>query len=140
MIASRIENMLVPGLREFLEKHRNLPMAVASNAEPENVDFLLDEAGLRPLFRAVVNGHQVSRPKPFPDVYLLAAKLLAVEPAECAVFEDSPAGTAAGAAAGMRVVGIRTTYANLPDTVLTVDNFCSRELDSWLRAQLRPVS
>jgi beta-phosphoglucomutase family hydrolase len=140
MIAARVEDMLVPGLREFLNQHRNLPMAVASNAEPENVEFLLDRASLRSLFRAVVNGHQVSRPKPSPDVYFLAAKLLDVSPAECVVFEDSPAGTAAGTAAGMQVVGIRTTYVNLPETVLTVDNFCSRELDTWLRAQLRPAS
>lgn len=140
MIGAKIENMLVPGLREFLDRYRSLPMAVASNAEPDNVDFLLDRAVLRPYFRAVVNGHQVSRPKPYPDVYLLAAQLLSAKPAECLVFEDSPAGSAAGAAAGMQVVGIRTTYVNLPETVLTVDNFFSRELDSWLRAQLRPAS
>src|SRR5262249_17818988 len=113
---------------------------VASNAEPDNVDFLLDRAALRPYFQAVVNGHQVSRPKPFPDVYLLAAKLLAVQPAACLVFEDSPSGAAAGAAAGMRGIGIRTTYVNLPEAVLTVDNFSSRELHSWLQAQLRPAS
>src|SRR5215471_6645586 len=46
MIADRLEEMLVPGLRSFLDRYRDLPMAVASNAEPENVDFLLDRAGL----------------------------------------------------------------------------------------------
>ena len=58
MAASRIEQMLVPGLRAFLDRYGAAPMAVASNAEPENLAFVLDRAGLRPYFRAVVDGHQ----------------------------------------------------------------------------------
>jgi HAD superfamily hydrolase (TIGR01509 family) len=140
MIADRIEDMLVPGLREFLDRYRGIPMAVASNAEPENVDFLLDRAGLRPYFQAVVDGHQVRNPKPHPDVYLLASELLGVPPSQCIVFEDSPSGAMAGAAAGMRVIGLRTTYVNLPAVVLTIDNFLSGDLDEWLQAQVRLAS
>ena len=139
MMAGRTEEMLVPGLREFLERHRDLPMAVASNAEPENVAFVLDEPGLRPYFRAVVDGHQVHHPKPHPDIYLRAAELLETEPANCIVFEDSHSGVAAAVAAGMRVIGLRTTYVNLPGTVLTIDNFLSGDLESWLQAQMRSV-
>ena len=137
LIAERMEELLVPGLREFIERHRDRPMAVASNAEPENVNFVLDRAGLRPYFRAVVDGHQVRNPKPHPDIYLLAARLLDVLPERCIVFEDSPSGAAAGSAAGMKVIGLSTTYVNLPNVVLTVDNFFSGDLDSWLRRQLR---
>jgi beta-phosphoglucomutase family hydrolase len=140
MIADRIESMLVPGLRAFLDRYRDIPKAVASNAEPENVRFLLDKAGLRPYFRAVVDGHQVSNPKPHPDVYLLAARLLGVSPDRCVVFEDSPSGALAGSAAGMPVIGIRTTYVNLPDVVLCVDNFKSGDLNEWVQAQFRLVS
>ena len=136
MIADRIEEILVPGLRTFLEELRDLPMAVASNAEPENVDFLLDRAGLRRYFRAVVHGGLVRRPKPYPDIYFLAAQLLGVPARDCVVFEDSPSGAAAAAAAGMEVIGIRTTYVNLPQAVLTIDNFLSGELHSWLQAKL----
>jgi beta-phosphoglucomutase family hydrolase len=137
MIADRIEAMLVPGLRAFLDRHRDLPMAVASNAEPENINFLLDRAGLHPYFQTVVDGQQVSNPKPQPDVYLLAAKLLGVSASRCIVFEDSPFGVKAGVCAGMRVIGLRTTYVNLPDVVLSVDNFMSGELKEWMQAQLR---
>ena len=137
LIAERMEDLLVPGVREFIERHRDLPMAVASNAEAENVAFVLDRAGLRPYFRAVVDGHQVRNPKPHPDIYLLAARLLDVAPERCIVFEDSPSGAAAGSAAGMKVIGLSTTYVNLPNVVLTVDNFFSGDLDSWLRRQLR---
>ena len=137
MIAGRTETMLVPGLRAFLERHRDLPMGVGSNAEPRNVEFVLEEAGLRRYFRAVVDGHQVRHPKPHPEVYLRVAELLETEPADCIVFEDSHSGVAAAAAAGMRVIGLRTTEVNLPGTVFTTDNFLSGELELWLQAQMR---
>ena len=139
MAASRIEQMLVPGLRAFLDRYGAAPMAVASNAEPENVAFVLDRAGLRPYFRAVVDGHQAIHPKPHPDIYLRAAALLEVAPANCIVIEDSPTGVAAAKAAGMRVIGIRTTYVNLQGTDWNADNFKSGDLTSWLGEQRRLV-
>jgi HAD superfamily hydrolase (TIGR01509 family) len=138
MAARRIEQMLVPGLRAFLETYRAAPMAVGSNAEPENVAFVLDCAGLRPYFRAVVDGHQAVRPKPHPDIYLRAAALLEVAPANCIVIEDSPTGVAAAKAAAMRVIGLRTTYVNLCGTDWNADNLESRDLTSWLVEQ-RPL-
>ena len=139
MITGRTEEMLVPGLRALLERYRDLPMGVGSNAEPENVALVLDEAGLRRYFRAVVDGHQVRHPKPHPEVYLRVAELLETDPAECVVFEDSHSGAAAAVAAGMRVIGISTTEDNLSGTSITIDNFRSKDLDLWLQAQLRPV-
>jgi beta-phosphoglucomutase len=139
MMAGRTEEMLVPGLRAFLERHRDLPMGVGSNAEPENVAFVLDEAGLRRYFRVVVDGHQVHHPKPHPEVYLRVAELLETEPANCIVFEDSHSGAAAAVAAGMRVIGLCTTFVNLPGAVFTIDNFLSGDLESWLQAQMPSV-
>ncbi|HTX35859.1 MAG TPA: HAD-IA family hydrolase [Bryobacteraceae bacterium] len=135
MIGERIESMLVPGLRQFLERYAVVPKAVASNAEPANIQFLLERAGLRPYFRVVVDGHQVRHPKPDPEVYLRAAALLGVPAAACIVFEDSYPGVAAGMAAGMRVVGILTTHTHLPGATLSVHNFLSGDLQQWLRAQ-----
>jgi len=139
MMAGRTRSFQVAGLPEFLDRHRDLPMGVASNAEPENVAFVLDELGLRPYFRVVVDGHQVHHPKPHPDIYIRAAELLETEPSNCVVFEDSHSGAAAAVAAGMRVIGIRTTFDNLPGTLLTIDNFLSGDLESWLQAQMRSV-
>jgi beta-phosphoglucomutase family hydrolase len=137
MVADRIEEMLVPGLREFLTRYQELEMGVASNAEPENIALFLDGAGLRRYFGAVVDGHQVARPKPYPDIYLRASELLSAAPSDCIVFEDSYSGVAAGVAAGMRVIGLSTTHVNLPGATLTVDNFLDGELESWLQSQLR---
>jgi beta-phosphoglucomutase family hydrolase len=136
MMTGRTPEMLVPGLRAFLERHRDLPMGVGSNAGPENVAYVLEEAGLRPYFRAVVDGHQVRHPKPHPELYQRVAELLEAAPADCVVFEDSHSGAAAAVAAGMRVIGLRTTFVNLPGTVLTIDNFLSGDLESWLQAQI----
>ena len=110
-------------------------MGLASNGEPENVDFILENAGLRPYLRAVVNGHQVVNPKPDPEIYLRVAGILQVAPANCIVFEDSLTGVQAGLSAGMRVVGIRTTHGDLPGASITVDNFLSGVLREWLASE-----
>jgi len=131
MLRPDIERALVPGVRQFLDRHRNLPSAVATNAERANVDFVLDEAGLRRYFRVTVDGHQVENPKPHPEVYLRAADLLGVAPEFCVVFEDSFAGVEAGLAAGMRVVGVSTTHDDLPGVSQLVADFNDPALERW---------
>ena len=133
MMQGSVEDALVPGIREFLERHRDLLAAVATNAEPENAHFILKAAILGHFFRVVVDGHQVRFPKPHPEIYLRAASLLGVEPAECLVFEDSVWGLEAARAAGMRVIGLRTTHKELSGVELAVDDFLSPELETWFR-------
>jgi len=135
MIAGKVDGMMPAGLRRFLEARRSAPMALASNAEPENIAFVLKESGLAKFFRVVLNGHQVERPKPFPDIYRRAAELLGEPPGNCIVFEDSYSGVEAARAAGMRVVGLRTTYAKLPGADIAIGDFLSEELETWLGAQ-----
>jgi beta-phosphoglucomutase len=135
MVGDRIEEILVPGVRQFLERYRDTPKALATNGEPENVNFLLDRAGLRPYFRAVVNGHQVRHPKPHPEIYQRAAELLETDPANCIVFEDSPSGVEAARSAGMKIVLVRTTFVNLSGASFSTDNFMSGELTAWVAAQ-----
>jgi beta-phosphoglucomutase len=137
MIAARLDDMLVPGVREFLQNYRGAPTGLASNAEPPNIDFLLDRSGLRPYFQVVVDGLQVTHPKPDPEIYLLAAAQLHTPPADCIVFEDSYSGVEAARKAGMRIVGLGTTHGNLPGSNITVDNFRSRTLSSWMAMQRR---
>jgi len=132
LMATRLKEHLVRGVEAFLRRYEGVPMAVASNAEPANVDMVLDGAGLRPRFRVVVDGQQVDRPKPFPDVYLRAATLLGVSPRKCIVFEDSPTGVEAGRSAGMRVVGVQTHSADLRDVDLSIRDFEDHKLEQWL--------
>lgn len=135
ILKSDLERFQIPGLTEFLKRHRGTPMAVGSNAEPQNIDFVLDRLPLREFFPITVDGSQVERPKPFPDIYLRAARLLGVKPANCIVFEDSPTGVAAGVAAGMRVVGVETTPTVFHGVSYQVKDFLDTGLDPWLRTQ-----
>jgi HAD superfamily hydrolase (TIGR01509 family) len=128
----QLEESLVPGVREFLEAHKDMPIAVATNAEPANLDFVLDEAGLAKYIRFKTNGYEVAHPKPAPDIYLKAAAGLGVDPAACVVFEDSHSGVAAALAAGMRVVGITTTHEELPGVSLAIPDFADPALARWL--------
>jgi beta-phosphoglucomutase len=132
-----LQEHLVPGVAGFLERHKEVPAAVATNGEPANADFVIDTGGLRPFFRVVLNGHQVERPKPDPEIYFRAAKLLSVPPANCIVFEDSMAGVEAARSSGARVVGVRTTHSasELPRVELSIRDFLDPELELWLSAQ-----
>jgi beta-phosphoglucomutase len=135
MLRGRLRESLVAGIAEWLDHLEGAPMALATNAERANIDFTLDGAGLRRYFDVIVDGSEVSRPKPAPDVYLRAAELLKIAPQNCIVFEDSPVGVAAAVAAGMRVVGVRTHSSPLDGILFSVANFLDRQLDGWLSAQ-----
>jgi beta-phosphoglucomutase len=140
MIGATLEAKLVPGIREFLaEASKTVPLALGTNAEPANVDFILNGAGIRRYFRATVDGSQVARAKPAPDVYLRGAELLGVDPGNCIVFEDSPVGIQAARSAGMRTVGLLTHALSLKNVDLAIRDFVQPELESWLSAQL-PIS
>jgi HAD superfamily hydrolase (TIGR01509 family) len=130
-----LEKHLVPGIRSFLERYREAPIALATNAEPANAAFVLGRAKLSAMFKAIVDGMQVARPKPWPDVYSRASDLLGVEPSNCIVFEDSPTGVQAARAAGMRVVGIGTHVHDLAGVELMCDNFLDPALEAWIERQ-----
>ncbi len=134
-IAGRVEQMLVPGLKPFLREHQGSAMALATNAEPENVALVLDQGGIRPYFRVIVDGHQVRKPKPDPEIYQLAAHRLGATAANCIVFEDSNSGVQAARAAGMRIAGLLTTEDNLLNVNICVNNFLSENLRAWLASQ-----
>ena len=87
-----------------------LQVALGSSGHPLNIEIALQEMGIAHCFEAVVTGYDVTRGKPDPEVFLLAAERLSVEPRSCVVIEDSPAGIAAARAGGMYAVGITTGH------------------------------
>lgn len=135
MLKPRMEATLVPGLRPFLRRHHRVPMAVGTNAERANVEFVLKDAELSQYFHAVVDAYQVRNGKPHPEIFLLASGLLGIAPEFCVVFEDSSAGVQAALAAGMRVVGLSTTHDQLPGVSLLIGNFNDPALEIWLSRQ-----
>jgi HAD superfamily hydrolase (TIGR01509 family) len=105
---------------------RGVPVAVASSSPRERLQRTLGRAGLLDAFDVVVAGDEVEHGKPAPDMFLLAASRLGVEPAACVVVEDSPPGVQAGRAAGMftlavcRVPGTEASLAAADRVVDTV--------------------
>lgn len=102
------------GAREFVQrcKRQGKRVAVASSADRIKVDGNLAQIGLAPAtFDALVCGEDVSRKKPAPDIFLLAARRLGVEPARCLVVEDAPNGVRAAKAAGARCLGVTSSFS-----------------------------
>lgn len=104
----------LPGVDSFIKKCRSLDkkIALASSADLRKVEGNLIEIGLSlDSFDAIVTGLDVTRKKPDPELFLLAAKRLNVNPADCLVIEDAVVGVAAAKAAGARCLAITSTFS-----------------------------
>jgi HAD superfamily hydrolase (TIGR01509 family) len=106
-----------PGAVELVTRLHaaGVPLALASSSARSWIDATLRGLELSPFFGVITSGDDVTRGKPAPDIFLLAAERLGVGPSRCVAIEDSPNGLRAARAAGLAVVGVRTPYtANLP--------------------------
>ncbi len=103
---------LAPEARETLATLRDAGyvLGVATSGPRENVELVLSETGLAPLFAGVVTGFDVQHGKPAPDCFLLAAERIGVPPPRCVVVEDAPVGIEAAGAGGMKCVGLTGTH------------------------------
>jgi HAD superfamily hydrolase (TIGR01509 family) len=103
----REELPLLPGAREaVLAAAQRWPLGLASSANREIIDLVLELAELEDAFTATVSSEEVAHGKPAPDVYLEAARRLGVAAADCTAVEDSSNGLRSAAAAGMTVVAL----------------------------------
>ena len=95
-----------PGLREMLAfcRENGIKTAVASSSTLRVVEHNLTAAGVRGFFDAITTGDEVTRSKPDPDIFLLAARRLGLDPRRCVVFEDAFSGIRGAHAAGCRPV------------------------------------
>ena len=123
----------VRGLVELLEelRRRGIRCAVGSSGCRENVDFVLSNCGITDYFSCIVSGDRVTRCKPDPEIYLLAAEGLHLPSAECLVFEAARVGiTAARRAGAGRIVALATTLprhtlATQTEADVVIDDFAS---------------
>lgn len=107
------EVALKPGAVPFLSYlHKNgCKIAIASSNSRKLIQAVLESHGIASYFEAIVTSCDVKAGKPAPDVYLEAAKLLNLNPCDCVVFEDIPAGIMAGKAAGMTVFAVEDEFS-----------------------------
>ncbi|MGH1435392.1 MAG: HAD family hydrolase [Lewinella sp.] len=101
------ENQAFSGIETILkELSDRLPIAIATNSSKQDTEYVFRSTPINRFMKTVVTSSDVKQLKPDPEIYLLAAAQLGVPPSECLVLEDSPAGSEAGTAAGMYVLGL----------------------------------
>ncbi|OAN47464.1 beta-phosphoglucomutase [Chloroflexus islandicus] len=97
---------VLPGARELLSEIRAAGLKAALGSASKNAREVIERLGIAGLLDAVADGYSVTRQKPAPDLFLHAAALLGLAPAECVVVEDAAAGVEAALAGGFTVIGI----------------------------------
>ncbi len=97
---------ILPGVSVFLADLKNRGIKIAIGSSSKNSPLILKGIGLDNYFDAEADGNDITRSKPDPEVFLVAAKRLGIPPENCLVVEDSEAGIDAALAAGMKVLGV----------------------------------
>lgn len=107
----------IAGLIDLLQriKSGNIKMIVASSASRENIKLVLDKFAISDFFEGYVSSQDVKKTKPNPDIFLLAAKTLEVNPENCVVIEDAKHGVQAAVSAGMKCIGYRNQNSGNQD-------------------------
>ncbi len=102
----------LPGVIKIINdlKSEGFKLAVGSSGPPENVDLLLTKIKIKENFNVVITAAEVKKGKPEPDVFLMAANYLNINPRNCIVIEDAPVGIEAAKRAGMQSVALTTTH------------------------------
>ena len=128
-----VRNKLVPlpGANDFVSKcrKRGFKLALATSADKIKMEVNLKEIGLpADSFNSIVTGMDVTRKKPFPDIYIKAAESLGLKTMECLVVEDAVSGIEAGKAAGCRCLGLTTSFT--ADSLKDADWICDTLLNA----------
>jgi len=100
------EDEVLPGAKEFIERLKAAGLKIALGSASKNALTILNRLRLAGYFDVVIDGTKVSRAKPDPEIFLLAAQELELPPTDCVVFEDAKAGVEAAKKAGMKCVGV----------------------------------
>ncbi|MCS4433828.1 HAD family hydrolase [Aquiflexum gelatinilyticum] len=110
----------VNGLTAFLQaiKAKGLQSLLATMGDQPNIDFTLDSLEIRSYFSFTTGGHEVSKGKPDPEIFLLSMEKARLRPEECLVIEDSQGGILAAKRGGLQVVGISTSESK--ETLLSL--------------------
>ena len=94
---------------DYLKSHHFL-LAVATTAPKPNRELVFRQLNIKNYFKIILGDEDVTKGKPDPEIYLKTAQKLSVDPKQCLVFEDSPAGVTAASLAGMTVAAILTSH------------------------------
>jgi beta-phosphoglucomutase len=124
------EGDLLPGAYSLINKLKENGIKIAIGSSSKNAKMILEKVGLIHVFDAIADGTDIKKSKPDPEVFLIAATRLQVEPENCVVIEDAEAGIDAALAAGMKAVGVgfAATYAKSSLKYLKLDEIDLKRL------------
>ncbi|UCF43998.1 MAG: HAD family phosphatase [Planctomycetota bacterium] len=126
---------LLAGARNLIDdlKDKGFMLAIGTSTPQVNVTFILEQIPALNCFDAFVTGEEVSKGKPHPDTFLIAAEKLSLAPNRCVVVEDAVQGVEAGKAAGMAVVAVTTTRSrdDLKQADLIVDSLAELRAEGF---------
>jgi HAD superfamily hydrolase (TIGR01509 family) len=106
----------MPGAIDVLERlHGEFPLGLASSSTKLYVEKTIEKLGIADMFVAIACGSEVPKLKPSPDVLLLAAERMDVDPKVCAVIDDAPKGVMAAKSAGMSAIAVPTKHTQFGD-------------------------
>jgi len=102
----------LPGAVELIKSlnDHHIKTAIASSAPLENIEIIIRGLGIEECFQAIACGTEVTEGKPSPQIFLLAAEKLGVEPGNCVVIEDAIAGVTAAKEAGMKCIAVTNSH------------------------------
>jgi beta-phosphoglucomutase len=127
----------LPGVPQLIPAlaARGFHLAIGSSTPRENIDLVLDELRLADCFQAIAGGDDVTRGKPDPQVFLIAAERLGIAPAHCVVVEDAVAGVQAALSGGMKALAVTTNHPReaLAHAHRVVDSLAEVTPDDFLR-------
>lgn len=110
MVKDKLEPL--PGVINIIKdlKSKGFKLAIGSSGPSENVELLLTTLKIKDLFDVIITAAEVKKGKPEPDVFLVAANFLDINPKNCVVIEDAPVGIQAANNAGMKSIALTTTH------------------------------
>jgi beta-phosphoglucomutase len=120
-------NEIFPGVKELIHQIRASGRKVALASSSKNAETVIGLLGIGPLFDVMIDGTMIIHTKPDPEIFLLAASRLAIDPKDCLVFEDAEAGVEAAVRAGMKCIGVGSP-AQLSKANIIVKNTADFEI------------
>lgn len=119
----------LPGVIPILKIFKKKGIKLAAASSSKNVSLLLKRSGLTIYLSAIISGNDFKKPKPDPELFILASKRIKVKPSECAVIEDAAIGIEAAKNGKMQTIGILTSNDKLIKNIadLTIKSFLEKD-------------
>jgi beta-phosphoglucomutase len=124
----------ISGLSDFLKRlnQDNIGIGLATMGDSPNIDFVLNNLGIKNYFQAITGGHEILKGKPDPEIFLTTLTKLGIDNVNCIAVEDSIGGVISALKAGLKVIGITTTHTKEE----LLDNGCFRTIDNYINLDI----